>query len=303
MCMNHARFTFPADPAQSTHQQQRRPHKLSKTPSTPSSSSSSALFGSSSPSHAPQGGKQKKGYPKLKVARDKVQISSPVLVEMNNVGLTKAKSLEDLLAATSGSREVSPQRHGSPHSERKVSPGRFPVLPPLPLRGKADDGSRFGGPTKHKLTKVKSVGKVGIRRRSEIPQVPHHVLTQSGSPPRDPSPEHRGVTHTTSVPTPPPLIPAPFLAGGRHPRVPGHHLKSYVALSSYQSSVNGSLSFQAGDKCVRRRTTPDGWWLVNIGGREGWTPEAYWKEEAWVSVCHLCVLVSVPRHIVCNSAG
>ena len=31
------------------------------------------------------------------------------------------------------------------------------------------------------------------------------------------------------------------------------------------------------------RKTQDGWWLVNIGGREGWTPEGFWKEETRVS--------------------
>ena len=137
------------------------------------------------------------------------------------------------------------------------------------------DSSKSGG--KRKLAKVKSAGKLGARRTSETPQVPHHVLTQSSSPPRDPSPEHRGVTHTNSVPTPPP---AP--TGSRSSKEAGRHLKTHVALSSYHTSVSGCLSFQAGDKCVLLRKTPDGWWLVNIGGREGWTPEVYWKEEAWV---------------------
>jgi hypothetical protein len=271
-------------PSQQQLQQYQKQQKQSKTPapSTPSSTSSSSFF-ASSPS--PAGGKTKKGYSKVKVARDKVQISSPVLVEMNSVGLSKAKSLEDLLSAAS-SRESSPQRHGSPHSERKASPGRFSVFPPLPAPpGSPRTGS--SGVVKRKLVKVKSAGKAGGKRASETPLVsgvPHHILTQSSSPPRDPSPEHRGVTHTTSVPTPPPF-PPPLTTGGRkHSKDltnSGHHLKTYVALSSYQSSVNGSLSFQAGDKCVLRRKTPDGWWLVNIGGREGWTPEVYWKEEAW----------------------
>ena len=281
-CSVHSPNTDPVQ-SQQQQQQQKQP-KQSKTP-TPSSSSAAAFF----PAAPYQGGKQKRGYPKLKVARNKVQISSPVLVEMNNVGLSKAKSLESLLEATaSGSREPSPQRHGSPHSERKASPARFPVLPPLPTaagsgsKGKADDSTRVGI-SKPKLVKVKSTGKAGIKRNSEIPQVPHHVLTQSGSPPRDSaSPEHRGVTHTTSVPIPPASAPT-SASGWRQAKNERRHLKSYVAISSYQSSVSGSLTFQAGDKCVRLRMTPDGWWLVNIGGREGWAPEAYWKEEAWVS--------------------
>ena len=295
-----------------SHQHHQKQQKQPKTPapSTPSSTSSSssyssAFFSSSSPSPA-AGGKTKKGYPKIRVARDKVQISSPVLVEMNSVGLSKAKSLEDLLSAAGSSRESSPQRHGSPHSERKASPSRFPILPPLPAppgvggKGKgaavAESESprpgSSGGVVKRKLGTVKSGGKVGGRRVSDSPTVsgvPHHILTQSGSPPRDPSPEHRGVTHTTSVPTLPPHPPPPMSGLRKHSNnLTGQHLKTYVAVSSYNSTVSGSLSFQARDKCVLLRKTPDGWWLVNIGGREGWTPEVYWKEEAWVRLPNMC---------------
>lgn len=281
----------------STQQQQKQQQKQSNktpTPSTPSSTTSttSSFFSSSSPSPVSQG-KQKKGYPRLKISRNKVQISSPVLVEMNG-GLTKAKSLEDLLASNS-SRESSPQRHGSPHSERKASPGHVPILPPFPEdgvsgKGKVGDESRSGGGgvTKQKLGKSKSGGGRGriTKRYSEIPPVPHHVL-HSSSPPRGPSPEHRAISHTTSVPIPPPLA---VLSGQQRQQLPppplqtkdSVHLKTYVALSNYQTSASSCLSFQAGDRCVLLRKTPDGWWLVNIGGREGWTPEAYWKEEAWV---------------------
>ena len=317
------------DPVPSQLQQNQKQQKQSKTPtpSTPSSttsSTSSAFFASSSSSSSPSpaplsGGKTKKGYPRIKLARDKVHISSPVLVEMNNVGLSKARSLEDLLSSAGGSRESSPQRHGSPHSERKASPGRFPVLPPLPATPGTSGSSSAGGKgkgsvdaessrssggsgviTKRKLVKVKSAGKAGGKRFSETPRVsgvPHHILTQSSSPPRDPSPEHRGVTHTTSVPTPPPY-PALGSGGRKHSKNSSNtqHLKKYVAVSSYQSSVSGSLSFQAGDKCVLLRKTPDGWWLVNIGGREGWTPEDYWKEEAWVRPT---IMYSLHKVFVC----
>lgn len=313
--MNYSCIICPTDPSLT----QTKPQKLSKTPSTPSSitsTSSSSFFpvssssssSSSSPAPPPTG-KQRKGYPKIKVARNRVQISSPVLVEMNNIGLSRAKSLEDLLGANS--RETSPQRHGSPHSERKASPGRFPVLPPIPTnvssvgkgKGSGDaENPKGSNAVKRKLAKVKSAGRLGGRKSSsDTPTVPHHVLTQSSSPPRDPSPEHRSVTHTTSSPSPSPL--PPFLKNFNKHELssPPRHLKTYVAVSNYKSSVSGSLSFQSGDKCVLLRKTPDGWWLVNIGGREGWTPEGYWKEEAWVRTTSLYILY--PSYIMCISNG
>lgn len=243
--------------------QQQKQQKQQKPPTscTPSPSSSSQ-------------GKQKKPYPKLKVSRDKVQISSPVLVEMNG-GLTRAKSLEELLSSNS-SRETSPQRLGSPQSERKGSPGRVPVLPQVPIGGKG----RGSEPSESKgligAQKSKGKLKVGRVKRTSEPHVPHHML-QSSSPPRGPSPEHHGITHTTSV---------PFSTPSQQGRLVKEsvHLMTYVALSNYQSQMAGCLSFKAGDKCVLLRKTQDGWWLVNIGGREGWTPEGCWKEEAWVSL-------------------
>lgn len=207
-----------------------------------------------------------------------MQISSPVLVEMN--GLTRAKSLEDLLASNS-SRETSPQRLGSPQNERKSSPARgIQVLPSGPPAGKGrgtgDQPSESKGLVGAR--KLKSGGKAKhgkVKRSSDTQAPPHHVL-QSSTPPCGSSPEHPGIKHTTSVPTPPPY---------RHVRLANDsvHLKTYVALSDYQSDLPGCLSFQAGDKCVLLRKTQDGWWLVNIGGREGWTPEGFWREEQRVS--------------------
>ncbi len=55
--------------------------------------------------------------------------------------------------------------------------------------------------------------------------------------------------------------------------------KTYVSMSSYASQTEQCLSFSAGDKCVLIQQNKDGWWLVNIGGREGWTPGEYWMED------------------------
>lgn len=56
-------------------------------------------------------------------------------------------------------------------------------------------------------------------------------------------------------------------------------LKTYVAVSSYSSQTEQCLTFSEGDKCVLITQNRDGWWLVNIGGREGWTPGEYWEED------------------------
>ena len=61
--------------------------------------------------------------------------------------------------------------------------------------------------------------------------------------------------------------------------------KTYVAVSSYYSQMDGCLSFSEGDKCVLvHADNREGWWLVNIGGQEGWTPGEFWREEKRVSV-------------------
>ena len=55
--------------------------------------------------------------------------------------------------------------------------------------------------------------------------------------------------------------------------------RTFVAVDSYSPQAEGCLSFSAGDKCVLIQKTPNGWWLVNLGGREGWVPGEYWNEE------------------------
>lgn len=34
-----------------------------------------------------------------------------------------------------------------------------------------------------------------------------------------------------------------------------------------------------GEKCVLVKQAAGGWWLVNIGGEEGWTPGEFWEED------------------------
>lgn len=59
----------------------------------------------------------------------------------------------------------------------------------------------------------------------------------------------------------------------------------YIALHSYSSPKEGCLSFSAGELCTVKQKKNDGWWLVRIKDKEGWTPGNYWKEETRVSYC------------------
>lgn len=59
--------------------------------------------------------------------------------------------------------------------------------------------------------------------------------------------------------------------------------KRYMAVHSYTAPKEGCLSFSAGETCTVKQKKSDGWWLVRVGEREGWTPGNYWKEESRVS--------------------
>ena len=94
-------------------------------------------------------------------------------------------------------------------------------------------------------------------------------------PPRNTSPHHP-VMHTVSE---------PFRS---RDETDAPQVKTYIALSSYTSQVAGCISFSVGDKCVLvQGAKNDEWWLVNIGGKEGWAPANYWQED--MRVCCLSV--------------
>ena len=74
----------------------------------------------------------------------------------------------------------------------------------------------------------------------------------------------------------PPALPPPNFS-------PSHlSAKSYLAIESYDSQAPGCLSFTAGDRCMLVRQSNGGWWYVNIGGKEGWTPGDFWQEDSRV---------------------
>jgi len=66
-------------------------------------------------------------------------------------------------------------------------------------------------------------------------------------------------------------------------------MQTYVAVASYTAQTDICLSFNVGDHCVLLKTTNERWWLVNIGGTEGWVPGTFWDASMKVS--------KVPKHI------
>ena len=94
---------------------------------------------------------------------------------------------------------------------------------------------------------------------------------------------------------PPPSLPPPQSKGSFLP-------KTYTAIEDYGSQAPGCISFNAGDRCILVRQSAGGWWYVNIGGREGWTPGDFWQvdqrvREKFVS----CVIYnSISTCIICT---
>ena len=60
-------------------------------------------------------------------------------------------------------------------------------------------------------------------------------------------------------------------------------VETYTAVESYVAQSNICLSFNIGDCCALLRKTDQNWWLVNIGGKEGWVPATFWVSSSQVS--------------------
>lgn len=204
--------------------------------------------------------------------------------------LTRTKSLEDILS--SSPKEHLPQRQHSPPYNRKnlrqvpEPPPRNtqPLMPPH-LKDRVHSMDSVDGPVGSPKPRPAKIIAGKARKNGEFSGVklPELSVSESGG----------GVTKNTFVsPTHRPLLQSisqPTLGVG--------FPLTYVAMSSYTSQAPGCLSFSEGDKCVVINTTKDGWWLVNIGGREGWTPGEFWREEKRVrELCSSCV-VYIPKAI------
>ena len=60
-------------------------------------------------------------------------------------------------------------------------------------------------------------------------------------------------------------------------------VETFTAVESYVAQSDICLSFNTGDCCALLRKTDQNWWLVNIGGKEGWVPGTFWTSSSQVS--------------------
>lgn len=61
-------------------------------------------------------------------------------------------------------------------------------------------------------------------------------------------------------------------------------IETFTALENYVAQSDICLSFNAGNCCALLKKTKQNWWLVNIGGKEGWVPGSFWESSSQVSV-------------------
>ena len=60
-------------------------------------------------------------------------------------------------------------------------------------------------------------------------------------------------------------------------------VETFTAVEGYVARSDICLSFNTGDCCALLRKTDQNWWLVNIGGKEGWVPGSFWVASTHVS--------------------
>ncbi len=187
--------------------------------------------------------------------------------------------MEDILSA-SPKESPSQQRHSPPLNHRNTRqlpepPPRNPqpIMPPH-LKDRTHPGvgvdfvdgpiaSPKPRPAKIIAGKKPKVSSNGDIQSFRLPDPPHAEQNRYDDVSRwTLSPPHAPLVHSMSQPAGEAAFP-----------------KTYVAISSYNSQAPGCLSFRDGDRCILVNKTQDGWWLVNIGGREGWTPGDFWEEE------------------------
>ena len=60
-------------------------------------------------------------------------------------------------------------------------------------------------------------------------------------------------------------------------------IDTFTAVESYVAQSDVCLSFNTNDCCALLRKTDQNWWLVNIGGKEGWVPGTFWIASSHVS--------------------
>ena len=219
------------------------------------------------------------------------------LMEKKKKSLTKAKSMEDIIAFFSSPKTDNPQKFSPELKHRKITTNSSPHTPAH--LGQHETSPNFdvtNGPTVSRNRSETAPEQPSITSSPPYHSRLSHPLERSTSPPsaivgthgkekQNVSPHHPLQTATSS--------------SDSEPMLP----KTYVAMCSYTSQSEGCLSFSAGDKCVLIQQNIEGWWLVNIGGREGWTPGEYWKESLVSSLVPVlaCAQYSMVIQEICVS--
>lgn len=235
--------------------------------------------------------------PQKKKAPGKSQSTQNVLSKiLKKSPLIRAKSMEDILSLSSKDDYAEiPQQH-SPQMEHKTFQPTPPPLPPprVPGGNKRQSGivERYTETTPPKTKaaqKAKSVySKFGrTPKPSPVNGHPPSSSRRSASPPSTQSPTVASSDSATSPLKSGKGQDTPTDSQGKRENILSRMIErmqtKYIALHSYSSLKDGCLTFSAGELCTVKQKKNDGWWLVRIGDREGWTPGNYWKEESKVS--------------------
>lgn len=205
------------------------------------------------------------------------QQSDNQIVPSRSAVLAKTKSLEDLLS------EMQEKQQGSSPVMQRKGKGFLQLGRNIPSASNSGADQTDGGSpsasnqvTKKPEAARKVAGKNPYHRLNVVgrPASPD-LQSKSASNYPNHSPQHN---HYTSRP-----IDSP---GGN--RSPSHSIaKTYIAIADYKSQADGCLSFNEGDRCVLVSSAGE-WWLVNIGGREGWTPAEFWQEQRVSMILNVC---------------
>ena len=197
------------------------------------------------------------------------------------------KSQENLLAATQAEEERQQQSSASP----------------IPAPRKSISTIKVGGSPKFMPTKSTSASSVAQSKSTPKPPPPsrNHIppsnsqtlklagiekaLKSGKSPPVMPAKRpinntlSAGGTKKVSPPQRPKDSPAQKQKKTPPPR-PGNSPAagrkiSYVTIADYGGYDDASISFSEGESIKVLEKNPDGWWYVEIGGREGWVPSTF----------------------------
>ena len=210
--------------------------------------------------------------------------------------LIRARSMEDILSAASNIDYAEISREQSPAGEEETFKPTPPPLPPPRVPGavkRQNSVESPGGPRgavvpKPKPSFFKSAKSQKPIANGHLPNNPRRSM----SPPSNESP---------ASPSDLPLSPLRQSKGqdsGSEVQARREQLLSkmiermqtrFIALHSYTAPNDGCMSFSAGAMCTVKQKKSDGWWLVRVGDKEGWTPGNYWKEDTKVSKIRISV--------------